>query len=353
MTIVTIKDVARAAGVSSATVSKVLTGNSPEYRVSRETVERVRKAAEELGYVPNVSAQNLRSKRSGMIGVVLNEFDSSGRSMHLRLNSQMDSIQTVHLTFDGALLSGLTEAARIHNTAFVVYPESTHPSEDIAHRFLDGRVEGLILRTNPTIQHPLLTKLDPRRIKMMALWTQDVPPGVGYADIDHKGGAALATEHLLSLGHQKIAFFGPGEKSPNQHFSMRHQGYQNALKKAGLTPDERLHTEDPQTILSLFQNGEVTGVVGATDLQTILLHSDLVQAGIRVPEDLSLVGFDNILGSEFIAGGLTTVHHPTQEMAAAAMNGLMGLIRGETVSRCRTVVPTHMVIRNTTRALNP
>ncbi|GGJ28080.1 LacI family DNA-binding transcriptional regulator [Deinococcus roseus] len=351
MTIVTIKDVAKAAGVSQATVSKVLTGNSPEYRVSRDTVERVRKAADELGYVPNVSAQNLRSKRSGLIGVVLNEFDSSGRSMHLKLNSQLDSIQTIHLTFDGSLLSGLTEAARIHNTAFVVYPESTHPSEDIGSRFLDGRVEGLILRTNPTTQHPLLTRLDPRRIKMMALWTQDVPPGVGYADIDHKSGAAQATEHLLSLGHQKIAFFGPGEHSGNAHFSLRHQGYRAALQKAGLTPDPELHTEDPQKVIGLFRAGKLTAVVGATDLQTIMLHGDLVQAGIRVPEDLSLVGFDNILGAEFIAGGLTTVHHPTQEMAAAAMNGLMALIRGETVSKCRTIVPTHMVIRNTTRKL--
>ncbi|GEM44411.1 LacI family DNA-binding transcriptional regulator [Deinococcus cellulosilyticus] len=350
MTIVTIKDVARAAGVSSATVSKVLTGNSPDYRVSKDTVERVRKAAEDLGYVPNVSAQNLRSKRSGLIGVVLNEFDSSGRSMHLKLDSQLDSIQTVHLTFDGALLSGLTEAARIHNSAFVVYPESTHPSEDVASRFLDGRVEGLILRTNPTTQHPLLSKLDPRRIKMMALWTQDVPPGVGFADIDHKGGAAQATEHLLSLGHTKIAFFGPGKDGPNAHFSLRHQGYLAALQKAGLAPDPELHTEDPQKIIQLHQAGRVTGVVGATDLQTIMLHGDLVQAGLKVPEDLSLVGFDNILGSEFIAGGLTTVHHPTQEMAAAAMNGVMALIRGETVSKCRTVVPTHMVIRKTTRA---
>ena len=97
---------------------------------------------------------------------------------------------------------------------------------------------------------------------MMALWTQDVPPGVGLADIDHKGGAAQATEHLLSLGHTKIAFFGPGKDGPNAHFSLRHQGYLSALHKAGLKPDPELHTEDPQNIIQLHRAGRVTGVVG-------------------------------------------------------------------------------------------
>jgi DNA-binding LacI/PurR family transcriptional regulator len=174
-------------------------------------------------------------------------------------------------------------------------------------------------------------------VPMVALWTQDVPPGVGYSDVDHVGGAKLAVRHLLELGHKHIAYFGDGVGSGHKHFELRHTGYLEVLKKAGLP----VYGVSDALQVREFMNGidAVTAVFAPTDLQAAVLAQDLVNLGVRIPEDISMVGFDDIFGSDFIAGGLTTVYHPVRE------------IRGETVAKCRSIIPTRLIVRASSKAL--
>jgi DNA-binding LacI/PurR family transcriptional regulator len=349
---VTIKDVAAAAGVSPSTVSKVLTAN--DYSASARTTQKVREAAARLGYVPDSSARNLRNRRSGQIGIVLNELDSSGRSMALQISGlQMSSLEIVQISFDGAILAGLTQAIRRHKQgSFVIYPQPGNPEDDDPSRYMDRRVEGLIIRTDPRTPNRLLKELDPSRVPMVALWTQNVPPGVGYADVDHKGGGKMAVRHLLELGHRRIAFYGNAQTILNAHFALRHQGYLEALGEAGLHPGEAAQVRDIHHLRALMTEPDpVTAVFAPTDLQAAVLAQDLINLKLRIPEDISLVGFDDIFGSDFIAGGLTTLYHPVREMAEMAVDNLMAMIRGETIAKCRTLIPTRMIVRASTKPL--
>lgn len=345
---VTIKDVATEAGVTPGTVSKVLTANN--YNASAATSAKVRAAATKLGYVPNSSASNLRNQRSGQIGIVLNEMDNSGRSMALQISGlQMSSFEMVQISFDGAVLAGLTGAIRRHKQgSFVIYPQPTNPDDDDMRRYMDRKVEGFVIRTDPRKPNRLLNELDPNQISMVALWTQDVAPGLGYSDIDHVGGAKLAVQHLLELGHTNIAYFGDGLNSGNTHFALRHTGYLEVLKKAG----KSVYAVSDALQLRTLMTGRdaVTAVFAPTDLQAAVLAQDLTHLEIRIPEDISLVGFDDIFGSDFIAGGLTTVYHPVREMAEMAVDNLMALIHGETVAKCRSIIPTRLIIRASTKA---
>ena len=346
--LVTIKDVAAEAGVTPGTVSKVLTANN--YNASAVTSAKVRAAAKKLGYVPNSSASNLRNRRSGQIGIVLNEMDNSGRSMALQISGlQMSSLEMVQISFDGAVLAGLTGAIRRHKQgSFVIYPQPTNPNDDDMTRYMDRKVEGFVIRTDPRTPNRLLNELDPSRIPMVALWTQDVAPGVGYSDIDHVGGAKLAVRHLLELGHNNIAYFGDGVGSGNTHFALRHTGYLEVLKNAGKSV---IAVSDAVQLRGLMKGkNAITAVFAPTDLQAAVLAQDLVNLGVRIPEDISLVGFDDIFGSDFIAGGLTTVYHPVREMAEMAVDNLMALIRGETVAKCRSIISTRLIVRASTKA---
>ena len=351
MKVLKIKDVALAAGVSPATASKVLTGNGVAYQVSASTIERVQRIAKELGYVPNIAARNLRLQRTGQIGVVLEEVMANEGSVDLEINDfRLSGVASVRRTFDGAIMAGLSDAARRYQLeAFVVYPKLEHGVTLDPNRFLDGRIDGLLIGRNPLEANNLIYQINPKRLPLVALWTQVVPEGVGFADADQRGGGAMAVQHLLELGHRKIAFYGSGIHSGVEHFVLRHQGYLNGLEAAGITPNPEWQVSSTVSLLELLQAGNpVTAVFAETDMEAALVARDLQRAGLRIPEDISLIGFDDVFGADFIAGGLTTVYHPAQEMAAEGVKNLLALLAGLSVEECRSIVPTRVVKRHTT-----
>jgi len=335
---VKIVDVAAAAGVSISTVSKVLSNGVSAQQVSSATIARVQKVAQELGYVPNAAARGLRQRRSNQVGVILAGFQDAGIPTEVRLS------------LEGAFLLGLIGAARERGLpGVVVYPtDASHPLEP--NLYLDGRVDGLIVQSDPWGRN-LLRDLDPRRIPTVGIWTQDVPQGVAYADTDHVGGAVQAIEHLLGLGHRKIAFLGPPLERPgsNENFQGRLAGYKQTLERAGIVPDPRWHIQDHHGVLRLLREAEpISAVFAVNDRRAIPLVGALEAAGVRIPQDLSLVGFDNAMGTDLIAGGLTTVDHPVLEVGAAALENLIALIEGADAMHCRTVIPTRLVVRHST-----
>jgi DNA-binding LacI/PurR family transcriptional regulator len=343
-----IKDVAAAAGVSAATASKVLTGQGAQYQVNSLTIARVERVARELGYVPNAAARQLRTQRTGQIGVVLDEVTAATGAFDLKFSAmQLSAQMAVSRTFDAAIMAGLSGAARRLNlAAFVVYPQDAGQLE--AAHFMDGRIDGLLVSCNPLRGHDLIRRIDAKRLPLVALWTQNVPDGVGFADADQRGGGHMATAHLLELGHRCIAFYGSGIGGGVEHFELRHQGYLDALNAAGVQP---LHAKDGLEVLRLLRRDDpITAIFAETDMEAAALTRDLNAANIRIPDDVSLVGFDNVFGADFIAGGLTTVYHPAEEMAELGLKHLLDLIAGSSAEALRSVVPTQMLIRATTRA---
>lgn len=339
--VVRIRDVADAAGVSVGTVSKVLNGRGAEYQINAETMLHVQRAAAQLGYVPNSLARSLRARCTGQIGVVLDD-------LHQAHTSQ--PTLDVTLALDGALLVGLKMAARErHIPAVVLYPYTDADVLADPARYLDGRIDGLLVRLHWSTEDALFNRLDPLRLPLVAIWRQDVPANVGYADVDHRGGAFLAVQHLVGLGHTRVAYFGPSLEGSSAHFALRYSGYRDALRTAGIFPRPEWCVRDAAALLALLRAPDpLTAVFAVTDLRAAELATDLVAAGVRIPADLSLVGFDDIAAAGLIAGGLTTVHHPIQEMAIQAVHHLLDLINGAPVEECRSIVPTHLVVRAST-----
>jgi LacI family transcriptional regulator len=338
MNTIKMRDVATAAGVSIPTVSQVLNGNGAEIQLSTSTIKRVEQIARDLGYVHNAVARNLRAQRTGQIGVILSGFQDKGIPPEVRLS------------LEGAFLLGLTEAARKHGVpGVVIYP--TDPTQPLdSKRFLDRRVDGLIVQNDPWGVN-LLRDLDPERVPTVGVWTQEVRDGAGYADVDHVGGVVQAVGHLVELGHRRIALLGPPlEKvSSNENFRRRYEGYWQALKEAGIKVEPNWHVGEPHEVLDLMNAPEpITAVFAVNDRRAISLVRAVTEAGLRVPQDLSIVGFDNAIGTDLVAGGLTTVNNPALEVSAAALENLMALIEGTNYAHCRTVVPTKLVIRNST-----
>ncbi|GAA4010021.1 LacI family DNA-binding transcriptional regulator [Deinococcus rubellus] len=335
---VRIKEVAAAAGVSAATVSKVLSGRAA-YAVQAETAQRVRRVALELGYVPDVAARHLRTRQTGQLGVVL---EAVGPSEPDRLLGGLASPSAVRRTFDGAIMAGLSDAARQWQVpALVVYPGGGRPQS-----YLDGRVDGLLVSCDPLRGHHLLSELAQLPLPVVALWTEAVPPGISTVDVDHQGGARLAAEHLLALGHTRIAFYGGGQASGVEHFQRREAGYRQAIEAAGIVPRRAIHQGD--VLVEAVRRGDVSAVFAETDLGAAAVVQALTQAGLRVPDDVSLVGFDDILGAEYIAGGLTTVYQPAAEMAAQGVRVLLDRLNGAAVTR--SLVPAHLILRRSTLA---
>lgn len=336
MVAVKMRDVAIRAGVSISTVSKVLSGRAAESQIPLRTVERVREVALQLGYIPNAIARNLRTRRTHEIGVVLG----------------METYpEAAALTLDGTFLLGLINAASLsHLPGVVIYPREENANTTDISRYLDGRIEGLLVRVStPHQEDQLLGLLAGSPLPVVAIWSQEVPDTIGYVDVDHRAGAYQAIQHLLELGHRRIAYVEPSPVFEHPHFLARYRGYQQALIDAQIAPRpewhmigvEELHIHAllnlPEPVTAIFTPNDITaGEV------TKVLHS----LNKRIPADISLVGFDDIANAHFIAGGLTTIHQPIQEISTQAVRNLTALIGGAAVAHCRTILPTHLVVRN-------
>jgi len=336
MVVVKMRDVANHAGVSVSTVSKILSGSAASSQIPLHTIERVRRSALQLGYIPNAVARSLRTQRTREIGIVLG----------------METYpEAAALTLDGAFLLGLINAAAAcHLPGVVVYPREENRVIADVSRYLDGRIEGLLVRSStPHQEEQLLRLLAESPLPVVAIWTQDVPDSVGYVDVDHRAGAYQAIQHLLDLGHRRIAYIEPSPVFEHPHFLARYQGYQEALVNGQIKPRPEWHVIGverekieallhlPEPITAIFTPNDITAGEVATILYS--MHLD-------IPTDVSLVGFDDIVNAHLIAGGLTTVHQPIQEISMQAMRNLTALIGGGSVAASRTVLPTSLVIRN-------
>jgi DNA-binding LacI/PurR family transcriptional regulator len=346
---VTIRDVAKESGFSSTTVSIVL-NNAPLARyIPATTKKRIERAAKKLGYRPNLFARSLRSKRSHTVGVMV--FDIVDPYCTPILRGIENSL------YQSNFLPILTDA---HNerSRFERYLEM----------LLDRRVEGLVLLANWLfLDINLLGDLEKSSVPTAIISCELKTDAISSVIVDNEIGAHLALEHLYSLGHRKIAFIrGPKALADS---APRWKGIRNFAKQSGLAIDSRLVVDLPESRdpLSSFEAGykltedllkqkrPFTAILAFDDLTAFGAIRALTKAGIRVPEQCSVVGFDDVATCAIYTPPLTTVRQPMESMGATAVSIVVdginaALEKRETSATHRKVAP-ELVVRESTHSL--
>ncbi|MDY7100534.1 MAG: LacI family DNA-binding transcriptional regulator [Actinomycetota bacterium] len=324
----TIADVAARAGVSIATVSKVI---NERYGVAPATAEKVREIIDTMGYESSLVARSLRSRRTNVLAVLVTDIEP----------------------FSAELLKGAAKALRETPYELIVYVGGGHRTEPepgwerrSLSRLSGTLADGVILVT------PTLLDYDGDQ-PVVAVDPHTGTSGVPSIVADNLAGAVAATEHLTGLGHTRIGFLGgrPDLESARQ----REQGYRSALAAAGIAVDEALigsggyraeSSVEPARRM-LTGPDRPTAVFAANDLSAIETMAVARSLGLRVPEDLSVVGFDNIPESALSEPSLTTVDQSIHQMGAEAIRALVSLIDGAPVAR-QITLPTRLVVRQST-----
>jgi LacI family transcriptional regulator len=335
---VRLKDIAARAGVSVMTVSKVMR-DAPD--ISPATKARVKMLADEMGYVPDSLAQGLRTRTTRTIGLVISTVTNP---MFARAIVAIEE-QAYELGYEVILAHSLNDPAR---------------EESVIRRLLSKRVDGLIIapvyRLAPSA--PVYQELAQNKTPVV-IWGHKAPfcgpfPSVETEDLL---GAYAATQHLLSLGHRKIAYFaGPNVAPWNQE---RLDGYRRALRESQIEVDENLIftagtsiEEGESAALQMLNEGiRPTAIQACNDMVAIGAASLFLKQGLKIPDDISIVGFGNILLCEHFCVPLTTVHQPKFRIGEAAMESMRHLLKREAVDSKR--LPTNLQIRQSTAAPKP
>ena len=337
---VTSQDVADLAGVSRTTVSFVL-NNIHRFSIRPETAEKVRSAARELGYYPNASAKALASNQTKSIGLILT------RSPEYIASDP----------FLPQILSGTLDVAKQHSLSLLV--EWVEPGEQLETYLQLTRahhIDGMILMTPRT---------DDTGIE--ALQEADIPVVVmGYipgstlhsVDVDNLGAAQKAVEYLISLGHRQIACI-TNAAIPYTSAAQRLSGYRQALEAAGIPYDPDLVREGDfggqsgyKQMKSLLESGKkFSAAFIASDAVALGAYNAIREAGLTIPGDISIVGFDDLLLSSFISPSLTTIRMPAREIAQDSCYLLMRLMKREFPESRTTSLPTELIVRESTREL--
>jgi len=335
---VTSQDVANLAGVSRTTVSLVL-NDVKGFNISPETRHRVRQAAENLGYIPNATAQALATRRAKAIGLVMT------RSPHHIASD----------TFLPQIIGGLLEVIRQNKLRLLI------ESVDVEHQdraYLEliraKHIDGMILLT-PRLDDSGLKRLEEVDVPTVLMGKLE-NSNLFSVDVDNRLAAKMAVKYLLDLGHTEIACISnaPASYSASPE---RVLGYRDALMAEGIFPDDaliRYADFDPQSgfksMKSLLQAGKkFTAVFVASDNVAMGAKSALREAGLRIPQDVSIVGFDDIPWAQFSDPPMTTIHLPAQELARTACDTLMDLMRGVEIDTREKVLDTGLVVRQSCR----
>ena len=331
---VTLKDVAKVAGVSYATVSRALSGSS---EISEETRRRILKLCKEMGYTPNSVARSMVKRCTNILGLIVPS-----------LNNPFMSELTGHLEI----------YARTRGYNLMVCNSSyDHDLEKEVFSLLAGRqVDGIVMIP---VGHESYASLSPLTAQVPTVFIsenmKDYPEN--YVSVDNYKGMQIATEYLYSLGHRSILYFGARQDSKTHQ--LRLEGYLSTCERLGLTPHvlPSSYTRSSREV-GYAMAGEYfshptreTAILCAADMLAIGVMQAAFEAGIRIPKDISLMGFDNISFSALPQIDLTTVNQPTQQMAISSVDMLLERIKDPTAEHTKLILPPSLIVRKSCRAL--
>ena len=319
---VRLKDIAARAGVSVMTVSKALR-DAPD--ISAKTKARLKLLAQQMGYMPDTAAQGLRTHTTKLFGLV---------------------ISAVTNPIFARVVMAIEEGAHEAGYQVILTHSLNNPEREEAclRRLLARRVDGLFIfpAYRPEPSAPIYDEVRRRAIPTVILGHKaKFCSQFANVETDDLAASHAATRHLLELGHQRIAFLSGPAVCPWAH--ERFEGYRRALREARLELDDRfvfnagatIEEGEKAALQMLNEHLDATAVQAVNDLVAIGAANTFLQQGVKIPHDLSVVGFGNVLVSEFFRVPLTTIRQPKFRLGVAAMDTMLKLLRGERVETRR------------------
>jgi DNA-binding LacI/PurR family transcriptional regulator len=330
---VSIQDIAQAAGVSHSTVSRALRDST---LISAEVRENIHAIASKMGYVPNALAQSLQGRKTNTIGII---------------------VPTIADPFLADVVAGIESVAR--PSQYSVLLTATHNDPEIERQgletFRQRRVDGVIMTTTRGLPSTLALKSNP--FVLINNESEQSRPNLHHVIVDDLGGTLLATKHLIHLGHTKIAYVGVSSRTRSNQ--KRLQGFRDAMDGAGIQIDpnrviiDACMTAEPdddicagRSALPLLLAHDATAAVCYNDMVAIGLQMACRDQDVRVPEALSIVGFDDIPLASYSQPALTTVHQPRKDIGNVGMQTLLNLIDGKPARNL--IVSARLITRDTT-----
>jgi len=325
-----IKDIARLAGVSHSTVSRALR-NSP--LISSETTALIHRIAHEAGYTPSAAARSLVTRRTAAIGVV---------------------VTTIADPFAAEVVAGVEDAAAERDYSVILANSGADPAREVkvVRSFEERRVDGIIV-TSSRVGASYLETLSQTRVPIVLINNQHPSEFLHSVMIDNVAASRQAVRHLLDLGHRRIGYIG--DRFGCQSDSERLNGYRSALTRAGVAR---------RSEYVAYGNGKPDGGVAAMEAllalpsppTAIFCYNDMTALGalraiaarrLRVPRDLSVVGFDDLFVAQYSSPPLTTVRQPMHEMGRLALATLLKIIEGGG-PQTHIKAPGELIIREST-----
>lgn len=333
-----IKDIADRAGVSPTTVSNVIHGKTG--RVSKATVEKINRILKEMEYVPSISARMLANNSSGLIGVALGFMKKGNAS-------------SFEDPFVSAMLGNLEYQIREHGYYMMLV--ARHEQDDIMQQALGWNFDGMIAMA---LKEKEIAELSERLGKPLVTIDQYLPPELGVRSItmDDRGGAYQMSQYLIGKGHKKFLFLSDCDLGVDHY---RWLGVRQAMEEAGIEDFESRHIVIPwnpeqrekayEEMLPFFK--KQTALFFSSDYYALEASNFLQNRGIKVPEEISIAGFDDVTYATLARPKLTTVHQMVDGKARRAVEVLMHLIQDEPVQKDIPSLPTTLVERESVRDL--
>ncbi len=327
-----IKDIARLAGVSHSTVSRALR-KSP--LIPAETARRIQTIADELGYRASAVGRSLVTRKTEAIGVV---------------------VTSIADPFNGEVVAGIEEIANQNGYSVILATSQTDPQREMAmvRSFHERRVDGIVVASSRVgaLYLPTLAEME---IPIVLLNNQHPSEFVHSVSIDNVDGARQAAQHLIRLGHTAIAYIG--DETGLESDAERLEGFQDAMTEARLEilpelvvrGDGKPEAATRKTFELLASNQRPTAIFCYNDMSALGALNAAAQWNVRVPEELSIVGFDDLFFAALMRPPLTTVHQPKKDLGRRAMELLVHLLNGRESEKMQVIKGELMVRKSTAK----
>ena len=322
---VTIRDVATRCGVSVATVSRVINNSD---QVTAETKKKVLKVIDELGFIPNTNARGLSTRSTNTVGII---------------------VPNVSNPFFGELIQG-AEMAASENGYQIIILNSGYSREKTLRDImvLQSRdVDGIIMST-ADIDEKTLDYLHDNQIPFVLMGPVQYRYPVNYVSVDNMEGARMAVQHLVDLGHERIAYCT--EKHDNYLNQLRYEGYIKALSSNGIEVQQDMYFENDveknvATMLLEEEGKRPTAIFAFNDNLALSYMEALERKGVRIPEDMAVVGFDNIRFASYYAIQLTTIDNRQEEFGREGFQILREILKNDGKKTQQIITRPQLIVR--------
>lgn len=335
---VTIRDIAQATGVSATTVSNVIHGKNN--RVSAETIQSINNAIKQLGYVPNMSARSLVSSSSKVIGFV----------NHVITRTDANVMED---PFHSAAIGAIELALR--ENGYYLMLRTVETAEELVTFLQTWNMDGLFF--TGIFKDKFFDSVAGLHIPVVLIDSYVRTSQFCNVGLEDFTGSYNATRHLIEKGHRHIAFASPNIKDGGV-LQERFLGYKAALAEASIPFDKSLIFQQEMDISScklacddIVKHPEITGIVVSADIMAAGIMAGLKSKGVRIPDDISIVGFDDINIAQLVSPPLTTIRQDMNLKGRLAVDFMLQLLSGKPLETKEITLPTKLIERDSVRAL--